>query len=769
MRFGTIANNTILHCVRGVSCVVVMGIAGTFSQLFAGVGNASTSHAMSDAVYLQESGMWVTSSVPLTAVGINHQAVFAGSNRGLWRLDDSQLVEVPEVRAPVRRLVTVQGNLWAITAEGIYTGATRSWTKLTNLAAADAVEFRGAAVVAAGNQLWELRDNSWTAMSEAECPFVIRRVLVHHETLHVLGDGQLTTFADGEFAAPDIWNGKPEKAWDWGELPSALIRDVLSVDNRLYLATDRGMGLIRGMSLTHIRGEDGLCYENTTCLARGFTQDVWIGTTRGAIRMTDGKFHYFAGARWLPHDDVSAIAAGESAVYIATAGGLGMIRYEPFTLLKKAAYYERYLEEWGQRRLGFVHKLEWDDTLKEYVREMSDNDGGYTEDYLAAESYRYAVTRDPEARRLATNTFHAMRWLEGITGMPGFPARAVWAQGERGHKSMFGSGSYPAEWHAAADGRFEWKGDTSSDEISAHFYGVPIFLDLAAQGAEIELGKTLLGRMAGHIQDHGWRLLDVDAKPTRWGRWDPEYFTQTPEGMSGRGLNGLEVLAFIKTAEVLTGHPKFAEGYRALVQLGYPQYTLRQSVTFPPEAIAHFDDQLALFVYGDLVRHERDPDLRSTYLRSLERSWEIVRIERNPWFNFVYGMLTGHECEIEAAVEHLREWPLDLRVHSYRNSHRADYRTPSGYTARKGGVRAFSPRETQPMRWDHWTLEPDGGNDGRDVEQPAAWLLAYWLGRYAGLIEAPKATEASVLEADTHRIQPLGAKPYDGPPRPIGY
>ena len=30
------------------------------------------------------------------------------------------------------------------------------------------------------------------------------------------------------------------------------------------------------------------------------------------------------------------------------------------TLQKKAAFYERHLEEWGQKRLGLVHKLEWD-------------------------------------------------------------------------------------------------------------------------------------------------------------------------------------------------------------------------------------------------------------------------------------------------------------------------------------------------------------------------------------------------------------------------
>src|SRR5262249_49634639 len=148
----------------------------------------------------------------------------------------------------------------------------------------------------------------------------------------------------------------------------------------------------------------------------------------GVIRMTDGQFNYFAGLRWLPDDHVNSIAVGPGAVYVATTKGLGIIEHEPFTLLKKAAYYERHLEEWGQKRLGFTHKLEWDDGLKRYVREISDNDGGYSGDYLAAESYRYAVTKDPEARREAVNTFRALRWLEAMTGIPGFPARAVFTK-----------------------------------------------------------------------------------------------------------------------------------------------------------------------------------------------------------------------------------------------------------------------------------------------------------------------------------------------------
>jgi hypothetical protein len=193
---------------------------------------------------------------------------------------------------------------------------------------------------------------------------------------------------------------------------------------------------------------------------------------------------------------------------------------------------------------------------------------------------------------------------------------------------------------------------------------------------------------------------------------------------------------------------------------------LRQRNTFPPSGILHFLDELALWSYSTLLEYEDSPRLRSTYRRSLERSFEIVRIEQNPWFNFVYGALTGNECEIEPAVNHLREWPLDLVSWSYQNSHRADLHTPSGYVAYKGGTRTFSPRETGPMRWDRWTMQTDGGTGGRDVVEPGAWLLAYWMGRHHGFIGAPETADRKLLTVDSNRNRSLGAKPYDGPQWP---
>lgn len=721
-----------------------------------------------DSVYLQEIGQNIPSPQPLTSVAVLHGTVWAGTANGLQRLNgDASTASVNGITQAVRRLKTVAGRIVALTDNGTWIATGDSWSFAGALGISDVTEHHGQWVAAQGNRLLKLAPDqkSWQALGEVKAPFGIDRVVSHLGSLAIAGQGRLTYWNRGRFGGLDTYGFPSDQAWDWGTLISHRIQDVATANNSLWIGTDRGLERLRGMTLDTISGQGGLPIENVTCVAPGHHQDLWLGTPHGLVRYLQGQFSYYAGKRWLPANAVHGIAVESNTVYCATDAGLGVIRLEPFTLAKKAAYYERVLEAWGMKRLGFTHKLEWDEPSQTWVREVSDNDGGYSGDYLAAQSYRWAVTRDPAARREATNTFHSLRWLERMTGIPGLPARAVWAKGEPGHKSTQGSGGYPAEWHDTADGLFEWKGDTSSDEICSHFYSIGLFLELAAEGEEIQQAKNHLARLAKHLIDHRWTLVDVDGKPTRWGRWDPEYF-KTDEGRFDRGLQALELLSFMKAAAHYTGDQTFEQAYQQLVQLGYPDYTLRQRSTFPPEDMAHFEDQLAFWCWWNLLRFESDPELKAFYRRGYERSFETVRIEQNPWFNFLYAALTGNQEEESPALNHLRDWPLDLRLWSFQNSHRADIHTPPGYRAYKGGIRAFSPREREPLRWDAWTMQLDGGADGKHAIECGSWLLAYWMGRYHQFISPPVSTNQEALTVREDEVPRGGAAPYRGPGRP---
>jgi hypothetical protein len=474
------------------------------------------------------------------------------------------------------------------------------------------------------------------------------------------------------------------------------------------------------------------------------------------------RYQYFGQPRWIPADKVNAVACSGNAAYVATDKGLGIVAYEPYTLAKKAAYYERWLEEWGQKRLGFVHGIFLIDG--EWVREVSDNDVGYSSHYMASKCFEYAATGSAAARAEAVEMMKCVKWSEEITPIDGFPARSIYAVGEKCLKADHGSGGLPAEWHPTPDGAWEWKGDTSSDETDAHAYETTIFLSLVANDEERKWATEHLHRVMGHIVDNGFLLRDIDGKPTRWARWDPEYL-QTPYGYYARGLNGLEAFNYMTTALHFTGDEKFAKGKRELIGCDYFADILRQKLAFSPGMITHFDDRLAFYSYYPLIQYETDPELGSIWLRSIERSWEIKRLEAVPWFNFIYGAVTGNDCELDRAVAHLREWPLDLRRHTFTNSHRHDLDTPKGYRAYAERAKPLSPRETEPNRWDGDFMRLDGGNAGTTVADVGGWLDAYWMGRYYGMIAPPQTDDPNLLTVPKRGLQ-LGAKPYEGPPRP---
>lgn len=730
-----------------------------------------------DEVYLQEVSEKITTDKAIEGVAVVGDHCYALMDGKIYAVENGNLNLDKNAPSGINRIVSANGDLWALATDGIFRKKNDAWKILDNQEYVDLCVHNGIVHAATKEEIFRLENdklvstkpaggyyssNSTNLMADGTQVFSdpvrlgpIYRIGSYSGTLYVLRPGKLVSF-DGLEVNEDFI--------DWGHLPSKVTRDMLCVGSRLFISTDRGLAVLRGAALSTIKGTNGLPVENTTCLAKGFANDIWIGTERGAVRMLPHDWHYFAGQMWLPDNHVNGIAAGNKVVYIATDKGIGIIHYEPYTLEKKAAFYEQEINVLGIKRLGFLHTLYKKDG--EWIREISDNDGGHTAPYLAAMCYKYAVTGDPEAKKAAIESFKAMMWLERITPIDGLFARAIWSTtGDKDQRSTSGSGGLPAKWYPTKDGKWFWKGDTSSDEVTAHFYAVSLFYELVATGNDKEMAKEHLERIASYIIKNGWTLNDMDGKPTRWGRWNPEYLLR-PYGYSDRGLNGLEALAYAKSTFAIAGEKKFEDAYEQLVKWRYPENTIRQKNVFPPEDIAPWDDGLAFQSYYTLMRYASEPSLRSVYLRSLNRSWEVLRMEHEPWFNFTYGAITGSDCELPQAVKAMREEVLDLTDYSYNNSSRDDLYMEPGYTSYAGAIRAISPRENS---FGARTTSLDGGSGGRVIRNPASFLRAYWMARFHGFIKAPETTDPRLISVQPSENKLKGAEPYDGPARPKLY
>src|SRR5205814_1503173 len=96
--------------------------------------------------------------------------------------------------------------------------------------------------------------------------------------------------------------------------------------------------------------------------------------------------------------------------------------------------------------------------------------------YIAAESFRYGATKDPEARRLAKKSMDALLDLTKLSGVPGYPARAIINKGEKVYgydpnETVRVPGETDKIWfQSPVDPNVLCKGDTSSDELDGHYF-----------------------------------------------------------------------------------------------------------------------------------------------------------------------------------------------------------------------------------------------------------------------------------------------------------
>lgn len=529
---------------------------------------------------------------------------------------------------------------------------------------------------------------------------------------------------------------------EFARLPEAAGLRFLKEPECRLASGDRIVGSARGAVLEPRAGgrpepfpsDRLLPWPEVTAIAEEAPGVVWIGTTRGAVRCDRRggrtELEYFSGKRWLLDDRVSGIAiegAGRGA-WIATPGGISRIEYRPMRLVDKArAFEERLRARHVRHGLVASSSLRVPGDLATSRARSSDNDGLWTAIYVAAECFRHRVTGEREAREYARESMRALLRLEEITGIPGFPARSFIRAGEEERPA-------DGEWHPSADGKWLWKGDTSSDEIVGHFFAHAVYWELVAEEEERPALRGALGRIASHILDHGYHLVDADGKPTRWGWWAPEEIRRNPDEM---GLRALEMLSHLRVAHRVTGEPRFLAAYEELARKeGYAVWTLHQKVNVPG-AVNHSDDQLAFLSYYPLLLPETDPELRAVYLESLERSWQVERPERNPLWNLIRAACTRKpDPDARATLETLSRIPLDLVDWTVVNSHRADVpRDPlPGRFGEAQALAVLPPEERPAAKWNANPYALDGGSGGASEDDGAYFLLPYWLGRYHGLI-----------------------------------
>jgi hypothetical protein len=688
--------------------------------------------------------------------------------------------------------IDVAGRVYAATRAGVYElnpGAASGWRPVPQLTGPTfdvAVDRRGALWVAAWNGLYRLQGERLEAMAPAAVPF--RAVACWGDDVVAGGptgflklqgdraepfDPGCTRYLNEIVAGPDgaLWfatgmgayrfqAGRGEYFTPDFDRQSANIQGLaFDASGRLWTAALGGVTCFERNRVRHRFGpRDGLPSADVRCVAVASEGGLWFGTADGVARWDGGGWSVRRDRRWLLNNEVRQIVFGpDDSAWVATAGGVSVLRRTNITLAVKAELFHRVLETRHVRPPGIVEKcrLRVPGDVTTWEPMDDDNDGGYTALALAMESYRYAATRDPAALAAARRAFAALEFLQRVTGTPGFVARTVvpadwqqmhdpntetpdpeWAEEQSRdprHKRV------PVRWRLSADQRWLWKGDTSSDEITAHMFGYFVFHEHAANAADRVRVRDQVCRIVDHLVEHGYTLVDDDGWPTRWGVWAPERLNGDPDWAMERGINSVELLSFLKLAEHVSGQAQYAAAYQRLVEAHHYDRNALEAPNLNPAWRTYIDTELLAFAYPTLLQLERDPRLRRVYRRSFDRWHDSIRADGNPFYESLYAIhASPRRANLAGARTFLREVPLDLIRWTADNSAREDVplgRFPA-LEARQTS-RLLPPSQIGYSRTDQNPWLAVQGDGGRSESDGVFFLLSYWMGRCYGLIAAP--------------------------------
>jgi hypothetical protein len=508
---------------------------------------------------------------------------------------------------------------------------------------------------------------------------------------------------------------------------------------------------------------------------------MWIATTRGVLRYnyTARFFHCYSSRYYLREAagrNVSSMllssAKGANGAVVSllvstTSGGLTRLALESYTLERKAAAFQALVEPRHDRH-GLVAPcgLNTFGDLTSWYGVCGDNDGLHTSKYLASQAYRYAVTGDSTVKASAWRHLEALQFLHNVTGDTGFFARTYFKNGGGAH-CPFGRGRW---YNSTTYPGWTWKGDTSSDEVTGHFFAYNLAESLLATTTqEKEIVQSLVSKTLHWIIKGNYTLVSPETgKPTTWARWDPYYVNVNRTSHDDRGEQSLEILSFMLVGYRMTNNAAFLDAIHELTdQLNQYELNLINSCTQFPADIVHFDHHLVALNHETVIHTLNEmsdeqfaqlpAQLTAHFNASINRIYSFLEDERNTLFaqTFASARLFCDRLQVasgdrgpalsffdaqdadplsvlEIALESLRELPLTYIDWPADNTERQDLgRSPYNPSNSNRVV----PLNEIPAytRWSNNPYSLSGGSGMREYS-PTQYLTQYWRLRYFGII-----------------------------------
>ena len=365
----------------------------------------------------------------------------------------------------------------------------------------------------------------------------------------------------------------------------------------------------------------------------------------------------------------------------------------------------------------------------------------WTGTYLAAEAFRYAVTKDAQAKQNALRTIYALDAHLQVTQVPGFIARCV-APDEPPYNTAYIGHSRYVEGTGDWEGSF-WINNTSRDQYSGWFYGLSIAYDLIDDEQARQMIREDVSEVIYALRDNWWYILGENGMPTDAGPHVLPTFR----------------LAWLAAAVHILDTPEIKQLY--LEQYEQNKYTFKLSnISGMNKYYQYYGFNLSHLNFNTLLRNETDPERRAFYLDVYHQMiWRFVSHTHNVFFDAFYlanceraggcfdydqtladvqvQLFDFQDPPVREVPKAIPDWELDpfsvfmsdlIDLLGIRNLLDIEYQTLEPRPVQYRCPRSFMWQKTP------YNLDCPGG-DGTEVYPGIDYMLAYWMGRYYDLID----------------------------------
>ena len=413
-----------------------------------------------------------------------------------------------------------------------------------------------------------------------------------------------------------------------------------------------------------------------------------------------------------------------------------------------------------------------DDIPAVAAHHMGDNDGYWTGMYLSSQAFRYASTGGAEKAEALANVKRTLTGIQRqmlITGVEGLFCRTYYSPYIKTDppevdnvKWIAGTGEY---------GNFIWKADVSKDEYSGQMFTLGVLLEVIDDQEVRDIATDMLRQVGDHLIDHNMTIVDPDGVMTKHG----DVWVNSLSGLFYPGFNASLALSWIKLAAIATGDEKFTHWYdRCLLKITgesldgcvpdtsiaptedpYPWYQENGFNLYFSGCDENYNNfSMAYLAMYNLAGYEENEELKAFYQWVIEeRVWQNqedsvprdIRVQKNSFFNFITAARSRCGLRNAAIRQGVEEGICTLQrfipTKYQRRTDTSDLPLSDCYN-RFDDPTHIDPVPVERRKTDIfvWTRNPynvqQQDENRRSITGPADYLLAYWMGRYFGYIDA---------------------------------